>query len=141
MSALEWGTLETDDGQPGGDLQVTNAASRRFITSSPAGFPVVLTVYAYGALIDGEGSRRDLQEAIVTETYLHGADLSEADPFDSEYAYAWPVDYWPESTLDEEDGEPSTTALEASAAAHLRNLPTAWLEAMPAPPEGVVVPS
>jgi hypothetical protein len=141
VTALEVGTL-SDVGEVGGDVQCGTAWGRAFLTVNAAGFPVMLEVSACPAYIDpgapeSGDTRRDVLEVIAEHTYgkgTTGADIvsGDAQPMDSEYRYAWPVDYWPPSML-RRDGSPFLRAMDASARAHIVNLPTAWLESMPAP--------
>jgi hypothetical protein len=142
VSALEVGTLG-DAGEVGGDAQVGTAWGRTFLTMTAAGFPVLLEVAACPATLDasdpgnGDPPRLDVLAVTWEHTYGKGTTGAEilsgaADPMDSEVTYEWPVDYWPESTRGD-DGEPTASALDATARAHIANLPAAWLEGMPAP--------
>jgi hypothetical protein len=141
MSALEVGTLG-DGGAVGGDGQLGTAWCRTFATASPAGFPCLVTVYAYAALVhpyddaDDPAAMRDMLEHTEVSTYLHGAEL-DGEPFDSETTYEWPIGYWPASTLDAHE-QPTLEALDATARAHLRGLSAAWLASLPAPPAGFI---
>lgn len=143
MTALEWGALSADDGYAAGDAVLDRGWSRSFITASGPN-PVVVTILAVPALIDPGAStddrhaRRDVLEVTTIDTYLPGADLIDGDPFDTETSYAWPVDFWPSSAR-RKDGEPRMTALRATARAHVRNLPTAWIDGMEPPPAGTLL--
>lgn len=139
MAALEVGTLG-DGGAVGGDAQLGTAWMRCFHTLTPAGFPQLITVYAYAALTDpnadpeSDTATRDVLEQMDVSTYLAGADPLEDDavPFDSETSYSWPVDWWPASCCNDA-GQPTMDALEATARAHVANLSRAWLDSLPAP--------
>lgn len=141
MTAAESGALG-DAGEIGGDGQIGRAFGRVFFTMSGGGFPVMLEVSACPAYIDPGAPesgdlRADVLEVIAEHTYGRDATCAqmlsgEAEPMDTEYAYCWPIDYWA-------DGEPTAAdveRLEAAARAHVANLPTAWLDAMPAPEHG-----
>lgn len=141
MTAREVGTLG-DAGEVGGDAQFGTAYGRVFLTQTPAGFPVLLEVSACPAYVspgapeDGD-TRREVLEVVAEHTYLRGVTAEDmlsgdAQPFDSEYSYHWPVDYWPPSML-RRDGSPFLRAMNATARAHIANLPAAWLDAMPTP--------
>lgn len=144
MTATEWGTIGPAADGTAGDAVLAAGFSRTFVTTSPGGFPQVITVAAIPALINpgadpaDRHARRDVLEVITTDTYLEGADLADGDPFDSECAYAWPVDYWPASAR-RRDGEPTMRAMTATARRHVRTLPTAWIESMPAPPASLLL--
>lgn len=141
MTAHEVGTLG-DAGEVAGDTQLGTAYGRVFLTATPAGFPVMLEVSACPAYVDpGAPESGNMRRDVLAVTWEHtygrdatAADIlsGEASPMDSECTYAWPIDYWPSSTLGA-DGEPTAEALDAAARAHIANLPAAWIDAMPAP--------
>jgi hypothetical protein len=145
VTGREWGGLIRDtSGGVVGDSAIGATYSRSFITATPGGFPLVITVSATPALVDpGEGlgnphARRDVLEVTEHHAYLMGADVADGDPFDSEYGYAWPIAYWPASSR-RRDGEPTVRAMSAAARAHVEHLPLAWLESLPAPPPGTLL--
>jgi hypothetical protein len=93
--------LDPDSGDVGGDIQATDAASRRWIKPLDDGTYALVTVYAYGTREFSEARDAYLYDVQEQIEWMRCADWEEpgGTEIDCDYTYTWPFSIAP-SDLD-----------------------------------------